>query len=126
MVCGRRALVIYCCVGKFNKEQKMRLSLVAIIILSFGLMACTNSETAPVAEQAEQRQPLLEQTLVKKNVFKKKRCQFSPPVFDKKKILNMLIRSGDIDASDTPEQKSQQVINYINQKQQALVNKCHK
>jgi hypothetical protein len=79
-------------------------------------MACTNSETLSRAEQAEQESQLT----------RKKPCRLSPPVFDKEKVLNMLIRAGDIDASDTPEQQSQQVINYINQKQQALVNKCRK
>lgn len=94
----------------------MRLSLVGIMILLFGLMACTNSEPSSGAEQVNQEPQLT----------RKIPCRFSPPVFDKQKILNMLIRSGDIDASDPPEQQAQQVTNYINQKQQALIKKCRK
>jgi len=55
---------------------------------------------------------------------KKRRCGMSPPIYDRKKILQMLILEGKIERDLPTEEQDQLVVLYINKKQQAFNKKC--
>ncbi|NRA71493.1 MAG: hypothetical protein HRU24_10750 [Gammaproteobacteria bacterium] len=95
----------------------MKYNLIGLAISILWLAGCqassTGSETKELAE--------IKSVTVKKPPS---RCGMSPPVLNRDKITAMLIKSGKIAVTATPQEQSQQVQQFINNKRKAFSKKC--
>ncbi|WP_435273760.1 hypothetical protein ACMAZF_10185 [Psychrobium sp. nBUS_13] len=66
-------------------------------------------------ESVDHSSPQASQTIDKSSV-KVKPCQLSPPIIDRDKLIAMLIKSGDIKASDSKDTQYKKLDAYIQQK----------
>ena len=99
----------------------MKINVVSFFVTALALTGCGSTESVNKATETVVTESALE-TVVKKVT----RCtkSMSPPVLNKQKIQDMLIKSGRIDPQATQEIIDQQVRQYIANKQQTFAKKC--
>lgn len=99
----------------------MKFSVTSLLILSVAVSGC---ESADLNNDIEDVSATKQGAVEKAAVVKNSGCGMSPPVLNKQKIQDMLIKSGKISSGATKEEMAAQVKQYILNKQRAFAKKC--
>lgn len=91
-----------------------------IIAISLVTTACHQLDTPLDTEKSSQ------DSVISKNMSGHNKCQRMPPILDKKKLIAMLVKEGEINPSDSEAIKLQKLERYVLNKRKGLSTKCKK